>query len=184
MSSATPGVQVVPCIYLTHRRPEVYPDPARLDPARFLGAKSDPYAWFPFGGGTRRCHYSNTAQRAARLYTHRPNDERPPGAGRSPQGCLTRRAIGCPTPRLRERCEGTVPACVTLAPQSSFTVAPWTGMFGDGQCFCTRCFAAPAGRYRFRVSACATCQSSRPAVSEPFTLADSPRAGDPHPAGR
>lgn len=55
MSSATAGVQVVPCIYLTHRRPEVYPDPARLDPARFLGAKSDPYAWFPFGGGTRRC---------------------------------------------------------------------------------------------------------------------------------
>ena len=24
-------------------------------PERFLGAKVDPYAWFPFGGGIRRC---------------------------------------------------------------------------------------------------------------------------------
>lgn len=49
------GVMVMPCIYLTHRRPELYPEPEALRPERFLGARVDPYAWLPFGGGTRRC---------------------------------------------------------------------------------------------------------------------------------
>ncbi|HEY9828376.1 MAG TPA: cytochrome P450, partial [Stenomitos sp.] len=31
-----PGNSVVPCIYLTHRRPELYPDPATFRPERFL----------------------------------------------------------------------------------------------------------------------------------------------------
>src|SRR5262249_36561757 len=50
-----PGVLVVGCPYLTHRMPELYPDPARFLPERFLGKKIDPYEWLPFGGGTRRC---------------------------------------------------------------------------------------------------------------------------------
>ena len=49
------GTKVVPCVYLTHRRSDVYPDPTRFYPERFLGVKIDPYAWFPFGGGVRRC---------------------------------------------------------------------------------------------------------------------------------
>ena len=73
--------------------------------------------------------------------------------------------------RLRERCEGTAPARVTVAPQSALAVAPWTGMFGDGQCFCTRCFPAPAGRYRFRVNSAAACLAPNTVVSEAFTLA-------------
>ncbi len=49
------GVMVMPCIYLAHRRPELYPAPDALRPERFVGARVDPYAWLPFGGGTRRC---------------------------------------------------------------------------------------------------------------------------------
>lgn len=49
------GVYVTPCIHLAHRRPEAWPEPERFHPERFLGAKVDPYAWLPFGGGTRRC---------------------------------------------------------------------------------------------------------------------------------
>jgi cytochrome P450 len=49
------GVAVAPCIYLTHRRPDVWPDPERFDPERFLGARPKPYEFFPFGGGVRRC---------------------------------------------------------------------------------------------------------------------------------
>ena len=49
------GAFLTPCIYLAHRRPESWPEPERFRPERFLGAKLDPYAWFPFGGGIRRC---------------------------------------------------------------------------------------------------------------------------------
>ena len=50
------GVHVAPCIYLTHRRPELYADPTAFRPERFLGdAAPDSYAWIPFGGGIRRC---------------------------------------------------------------------------------------------------------------------------------
>jgi cytochrome P450 family 135 len=50
------GVHVAPCIYLTHRRPELYPDPTAFRPERFLGDQApDSYAWIPFGGGVRRC---------------------------------------------------------------------------------------------------------------------------------
>ncbi len=49
------GVNLMLSIYLAHRRPETYPDPTHFKPERFLGAKLDPNAWFPFGGGVRRC---------------------------------------------------------------------------------------------------------------------------------
>ena len=49
------GVHVAPCIYLTHRRPELYPEPLAFRPERFEEAAPDPYAWIPFGGGIRRC---------------------------------------------------------------------------------------------------------------------------------
>ena len=51
-----PGVHVTPCIYLTHRRPELWGDPTAFRPERFLdGDPPAPYAFIPFGGGTRRC---------------------------------------------------------------------------------------------------------------------------------
>jgi len=49
------GITVTPSIYLVHRRPDVYPNPERFEPERFLGTKPGTYTWIPFGGGTRRC---------------------------------------------------------------------------------------------------------------------------------
>lgn len=50
-----PGVNLAPCEYLAHRRPDVWPEPDRFLPDRFLGTKINPYAFFPFGGGVRKC---------------------------------------------------------------------------------------------------------------------------------
>ncbi|MEO5730965.1 MAG: cytochrome P450 [Byssovorax sp.] len=50
-----PGQIVAISIPLVHRRPELYPDPDRFSPERFLGVKPNPYQWVPFGGGVRRC---------------------------------------------------------------------------------------------------------------------------------
>jgi cytochrome P450 len=49
------GVVIALCIYLTHRRAGLWPEPEKFDPRRFLDARPDPYKFFPFGGGTRRC---------------------------------------------------------------------------------------------------------------------------------
>ena len=51
------GTVVAPCIQLVHRRPEIYPEPARFLPERFLGPEPQggTYTWIPFGGGVRRC---------------------------------------------------------------------------------------------------------------------------------
>ncbi len=49
------GVHVVPCLYLAHRRPELWPEPTAFRPERHLGGAPDPYTWIPFGGGVRRC---------------------------------------------------------------------------------------------------------------------------------
>ncbi len=49
------GVKVAPCIYLVHRRPDVYPEPERFLPERFLDEAPGTYTWIPFGGGVRRC---------------------------------------------------------------------------------------------------------------------------------
>jgi cytochrome P450 len=49
------GVMVAPGIGLVHASPEQYPDPARFDPDRMLGATLGPTTWLPFGGGNRRC---------------------------------------------------------------------------------------------------------------------------------
>jgi cytochrome P450 family 135 len=49
------GVKVAPSIYLVHRRPDVYPEPDRFLPERFLEQPPGTYTWIPFGGGVRRC---------------------------------------------------------------------------------------------------------------------------------
>jgi cytochrome P450 len=49
------GVVVFPSIYLVQHRPDVYPDPDRFRPERFIGANPPPATWIPFGGGLRRC---------------------------------------------------------------------------------------------------------------------------------
>jgi cytochrome P450 len=47
--------RVAPNIYLTHHLPDVYPEPDRFRPERFLEDPPDTYSWIPFGGGIRRC---------------------------------------------------------------------------------------------------------------------------------
>ena len=49
------GVTIAPCIYLAHRRADLWPEPRKFDPQRFIDSRPPPYAFFPFGGGTRRC---------------------------------------------------------------------------------------------------------------------------------
>jgi cytochrome P450 len=49
------GTTVAVCIYLVHRRPDVYPDPHAFRPERFLETPAGTYTWIPFGGGVRRC---------------------------------------------------------------------------------------------------------------------------------
>ena len=50
-----PDTTVSGCIYLAHRRKEVYPDPEEFKPDRFLERHYSPYEFLPFGGGIRRC---------------------------------------------------------------------------------------------------------------------------------
>jgi cytochrome P450 len=50
-----PGRIVMPFTYALHRRPDLYPDPDRFAPERFIGTRPGTYEWIPFGGGTRRC---------------------------------------------------------------------------------------------------------------------------------
>jgi cytochrome P450 len=38
-----------------HHDPEVYPDPERFQPERFVDDAPEPYTWLPFGGGAHRC---------------------------------------------------------------------------------------------------------------------------------
>jgi len=81
------GVAVAPCIYLVHRREDVYPEPHAFRPERFLGVKPGTYTWLPFGGGVRRCIGAAFAElemravlgvlaRAADLQPARPEPER------------------------------------------------------------------------------------------------------------
>jgi cytochrome P450 len=49
------GAGVTPSIHLIHRDPEIYPEPERFLPERFLDNPPGTYTWIPFGGGVRRC---------------------------------------------------------------------------------------------------------------------------------
>lgn len=52
------GTDLLVCPYLTHRDPELWPDPERFDPRRFTapdGRPTHPGAYFPFGIGPRAC---------------------------------------------------------------------------------------------------------------------------------
>jgi cytochrome P450 len=49
------GTDVTASIWLTHTRPDIYPEPFAFRPERFLETAPETYAWIPYGGGVRRC---------------------------------------------------------------------------------------------------------------------------------
>jgi cytochrome P450 len=49
------GVSVGVATGLVHYREDLYPEPARFRPDRFIGRTFGPAEYFPFGGGVRRC---------------------------------------------------------------------------------------------------------------------------------
>jgi len=49
------GSRVIYSQYMTHHLPELYPNPERFDPDRWLSTEPSPYAYLPFGGGPRMC---------------------------------------------------------------------------------------------------------------------------------
>jgi len=49
------GTLIAPAIYSVHRREDVYPDPEKFRPERFVDQPAGTYTWIPFGGGDRHC---------------------------------------------------------------------------------------------------------------------------------
>ena len=50
-----PGTTLLISIYLTHHREDIYPEPKRFKPERFLERQFSPYEYLRFGGGNRLC---------------------------------------------------------------------------------------------------------------------------------
>lgn len=49
------GYSIMVSLNQLHENPDIFPDPDRFDPQRFVDAKPNTFAWVPYGGGTRRC---------------------------------------------------------------------------------------------------------------------------------
>jgi cytochrome P450 family 138 len=49
------GHTVIVSISTLHADPELFPDPDRFDPQRYVGTKPPSFAWLAYGGGSRRC---------------------------------------------------------------------------------------------------------------------------------
>ena len=49
------GQTLMGCIHLIHQREDIYPEPHKFKPERFLEREFSAYEFFPFGGGKRRC---------------------------------------------------------------------------------------------------------------------------------
>ncbi|WP_205875620.1 cytochrome P450 [Mycobacterium camsae] len=49
------GYSIVVSISQCHNNSEAFPEPESFEPQRYIEGKPSPFAWIPFGGGTRRC---------------------------------------------------------------------------------------------------------------------------------
>ena len=49
------GTALLPATYIIHQRPDLYPQPRKFRPERFLERQYAPHEYLPFGGGHRRC---------------------------------------------------------------------------------------------------------------------------------
>jgi cytochrome P450 len=81
------GMLAAPCIYLVHHREDIYPEPHRFRPERFLERPAERSTWLPFGGGERGCLGASfalheikavlrTLMRQARFAPADPSDEK------------------------------------------------------------------------------------------------------------
>jgi cytochrome P450 len=108
------GVEINPSIRTIHRRADLYPNPSRFSPERFLGPDApDTYTWVPFGGGTRRCLGASFALTEMRVVVSRvleraalqPVQQRPArtqfrAITLAPKGGVPVRLIGPPSPAV------------------------------------------------------------------------------------
>ena len=92
------GVTVSPSIYLVHRRADIYPDPERFIPERFIDTPPGTYTWIPFGGGVRRCLGASFAQFEMRVVLAELVQRRQLAPARTESEQVKRRAI-TETPR-------------------------------------------------------------------------------------
>ena len=83
---------------MTHRNPQLWPDPERFDPGRFLPEavrQRHKFAYFPFGGGPRVCIGNSFALMEGRLIlaalAQRYRLRLAPGHPVEPQGRITLR---------------------------------------------------------------------------------------------
>jgi len=104
------GALILLSPYLTHRHPALWDDPERFDPDRFMPARAatrPAFAYFPFGGGPRRCIGSSFAifemQVIIATVAQRYRLDLLPGPPISPTAGLTLR----PGPALRTRLHRT-----------------------------------------------------------------------------
>lgn len=49
------GYSILVSIAQIHANPDIFPEPDRFDPQRYIRGKPSAFAWIPFGGGARRC---------------------------------------------------------------------------------------------------------------------------------
>jgi len=56
------GIRVYPAIAAVHLREDLYPEPQKFRPERFIDEEAQSYSWLPFGGGIRRCIGAALAQ--------------------------------------------------------------------------------------------------------------------------
>lgn len=61
------GTALMPATYIIHQRPDLYPEPKRFRPERFLERQFAPHEFLPFGGGHRYCIGSALAMMELKL---------------------------------------------------------------------------------------------------------------------
>jgi cytochrome P450 len=61
------GSRVIVSPYVTHRDPELWPNPEGFDPLRFEATEQPRYAYFPFGGGPHLCIGAGFAMMEAQI---------------------------------------------------------------------------------------------------------------------
>ncbi|MFP5388330.1 MAG: cytochrome P450 [Thermoleophilia bacterium] len=62
------GAYVLVSNLAVQQREDLFPDPEKFRPERFLEEKVDNYAWIPFGGGVRRCIGAALAEYEMRIF--------------------------------------------------------------------------------------------------------------------